>query len=130
MQAPKRVLMGLPPLGGDEELVDEIIERRGTDFELDAPDGADMNRRFETWLLVENIVDLPTMRNLMTYICTGGDVYRAEIVGYFPDGIGTSRAEGVIDTTLPIPRVLFWRDKSHLTTGFSIERLGVDLVTE
>ena len=127
MQAPKRVLMGLPPLGGDEALVDLIIERRGTDYELDDPDGADLNRRYETWLLAEGIVDLPTMKNLMTYICAGGDVYRAEIVGYFPDGIGTSRAEAVIDTTIPIPRVLFWRDKSHLTTGYSIETLGVNL---
>ncbi len=127
MQAPKRVLMGIPPFGGDEALVDLIIEKRGSDFELDDPDGADLNRRFETWLLAEGLVDLATMKQLMTYICTGGDVYRAEIVGYFPDGIGTSRAEAVIDTTVPIPRVLFWRDKSHLTGGYSIDTLGVNL---
>lgn len=124
MQAPRSVLMGIPGL--DEETVDAIISKR--EYELDSPDGADLNRRYETWILLEGIVDLPTMQSLMTYVCTGGDVYRAEIVGYFPDGVGTSRAEAVIDTTIPIPRVLFWRDKSHLNTGYSIERLGIELI--
>jgi len=125
MQAPRRVLLAIPGL--DEETVDLIIQRRGTDFELDDPDGADLNRRYETWLMVEGLLDITTMRTLMKYVCAGGDVYRAEIVGYFQDGIGTSRAEAVIDTTAPIPRVLFWRDKSHLPAGYSIESLGVDL---
>ena len=125
MQAPRGVLLAIP--GIDEDTVDLIIERRGTDFELDDPDGADLNRRYETWLMVEGLVLPETMKGLMKYICAGGDVYRAEIVGYFPDGIGTSRAEAVIDTTVPVPRVLFWRDKSHLPTGYSIETLGVNL---
>jgi len=125
MQAPRRVLLAIPGL--DEDTVDLIIERRGTDFELDDPDGADLNRRYETWLMVEGLLDPTTMKSLMKYVCAGGDVYRAEIVGYFPDGIATSRAEAVIDTTVPVPRVLFWRDKSHLQTGYSIETLGVDL---
>jgi hypothetical protein len=125
MQAPRRVLLAIPGL--TEEIVDQIIERRGDDFELDDPDGADINRRYETWLMVEGIVPLELMKTLMTYVCTDGDVYRAEIVGFFPDGIGTSRAEAVIDTTVPIPRVLFWRDKSHLSTGFSTDFLGSEL---
>lgn len=124
MQAPRRVLMGIPGL--DEEAVDDIINAR--EFELDQPDGADVNRKFETWIMLEGIVELEEMKSLLTYVCTGGDVYRAEIVGYFPDGVGTSRAEAVIDTTVPIPRVLFWRDKSHLTAGHSIDRLGIDLI--
>ena len=124
MQAPRRVLLAIP--GMDEETVDLIIDKRGTDFELDDPDGADLNRRYETWLMVEGLLDAQTMKGLMKYVCAGGDVYRAEIVGYFPDGIGTSRSEAVIDTTVPVPRILFWRDKSHLPTGYSIEALGVD----
>ena len=122
MQASRRVLEGIPGL--DEEIVDAIINRRGEEFELDDPSGADLNRKYETWLLVEGVVDLPTMQSLMSFICTGGAVYRAEIVGYFPDGAGTSRSEVVLDTTVPIPRVLFWRDKSHLRGSFSIDALG------
>jgi hypothetical protein len=126
MQAPRRVLEGIPGL--DYDIVDTIIYRRGEDFELDDPDGADMNRKFETWLLVEGIVDLPTMKSLMSFICTGGSVYRAEIVGYFADGAGTSRAEVVLDTTVPVPRILFWRDKSHLRGSFSIDAMGTNIV--
>lgn len=126
MQAPRIVLMGIP--GIDEDIVDRIISQRGTDFELDDPDGADMNRKFETWLLVEGVVDLPTMKNLMSFVCTGGDVYRAEIVGYFADGVGTSRAEVVLDSTVPVPRVISWRNKSHLRASFSIDALGTNII--
>ena len=69
------------------------------------------------------------MKQLMPFVCADGDVYRAEIVGYFGDGRGTSRAEVVFDNTIPgrVPKVLMWRDKSHLQTGYSIEALGSEL---
>lgn len=124
MQAPRRVLEGIPGL--QPEVIDEIISRR--EFELDDPDGADLNRRYETWLLVEGIVDLATMRTILPFICVGGDVYKAEVVGYFDDGVGTSRAEVFLDTTVPLPRILFWRDKSHLQSGYDIDVLGRDLI--
>ncbi|MEQ1904189.1 MAG: hypothetical protein ABL888_08405 [Pirellulaceae bacterium] len=123
MQASRRVLTAVP--GMTEEILDQIIKLR--EFELDDPDGADLNRKFETWLLVEGIVDLPTMRMMLPFLCTDGDVYQAEVVGFFDDGVGTSRAEVIIDTTVPIPRVLFWRDKSHLQSGYSLDILGVGL---
>jgi hypothetical protein len=124
MQAPRRVLEGVP--GFDEEIVEDIIRLR--EYELDDPDFLDQNRKYETWLMVELIVEPTTMRTLIPFICTGGDVYRAEVVGYFSDGSGTSRAEVVLDTTVPVPRILFWRDKSHLQGGFSIDTLGTNLV--
>lgn len=124
MQAPRRVLEGIP--GMTPELVEDIIYYR--EFELDDPKGADQNRQFETWLLVEGLVDLTTMKLIYPYICTGGDVYRAEIVGYFDDGVGTSRAEIILDHTMPVPRILFWRDKSHIQGGYSLDVLGIDLI--
>ena len=123
MQAPRRVLEGIPGL--DSELIDTIIQVR--EFELDDPGFLDLNRNYETWLLTEFLVDIPTMRSLMPYICVGGDVYNAEVVGYFGDGIGTSRAEAVIDTTTEVPRILFWRDNTRLEGSFSIEILGGQL---
>jgi len=126
MQASRQVMLGIPTM--TEDLVDQIIQRRGTDYELDDPDGADMNRKFETWLMVELLVSQAQMEALMPFICTGGDVYRAEIVGYFPDGVGTSRSEVVFDTTAPIPRVLSWRNKSHLRASFSIDALGTNII--
>lgn len=124
MQAPRRILEGVP--GFTPEVIDRILQVR--EYELDDPDGIDQNRKYETWIMVEGIVDLETMKLLMPYICTGGDVYQAEIVGYFADGAGTSRVEVVLDTTVPIPRILFWRDKSHLQGGYSIDALGTNLI--
>lgn len=128
MQAPRRVLMGVP--GMTEDLMEDLIRLR--EYELDDPKFLDLNRNFETWILAEGLLGLgpeavEQMKLLMPYLCAGGDVYRAEIVGYFGDGRGTSRAETVFDTTVPIPRILLWRDKSHLQTGYSVEALGAEL---
>jgi hypothetical protein len=123
MQAPRRLLSSVP--GMTDEILDQIIQKR--EFELDDPDGADQNRQFETWLLAELLVDLNTMKIMLPFLCAGGDVYMAEVVGYFDDGVGTSRAEVVVDTTVPIPRILFWRDKSHLQSGYSLDLLGTSL---
>jgi hypothetical protein len=98
----------------------------GLEIELE-PGLLDEYRKYETWLLADGHVDLATMKELMPYINSGGDVFRAEIVGYFGDGRGTSRAEAVFDTTLPLPKLLMWRSKSHLQTGYSIEALGSEL---
>ena len=127
MQAPRVVLAGIP--GMDEDLLEQIISVR--EYELDDPNFLDLNRKFETWILAEGLTGigpagLQKMKDLMPFICAKGAVYRAEIVGYFGDGRGTSRAEAVLDTTVPVPQVLLWRDKSHLQTGYSIEALGSD----
>lgn len=120
MQAPRRSLEGIP--GMDSELIDRIIQVR--EFELDDPDFLDLNRNYETWLLTEFLVDVETMRLLMPFICVGGDVYQAEVIGYFGDGVGTSRAEAIIDTTEDVPKLIFWRDKTHLQGTFSVDVLG------
>lgn len=123
MQAPRRVMEGIPGL--DSETLDQIIQVR--EFELDDPDFLDLNRNFETFLMTEFIVDVATMKQLMPFICVGGDVYGAEVVGYFSDGVGTSRAEAIFDTTLEVPRILAWRDKTHLQASWSVEILGEEL---
>ncbi len=128
MQAPRVVLAGIP--GMDEELLEEIINAR--EFELDDPSFADINRKYETWLLAEGRLGfgqpaVQRMQQLIPFICAQGAVFRAEIVGYFGDGRGTSRAEAILDTTVPVPQILLWRDKSHLQTGYSIEALGSEL---
>lgn len=121
MQAPRRVLEGIPGL--TPEQIDQIIQFR--EYELNDPNFTDLNRRYETWLLAELIVDLNTMRTLAPFICCKGDVYRAEVIGYFENGEASSRAEVVFDTTEPLPRLLFWRDKSHLPIGQSVQTLGI-----
>jgi hypothetical protein len=120
-EAPREVLMGIP--GISEEVVDEIINRRSLAIEGDTT-----SRAHETWLLSEAVVTLDEMRLLMPFVCAGGDVFRAQIVGYYQGGGPSSRAEVIFDATGSQPRVLFWRDVSHLGRGFALETLGVDLV--
>ena len=73
-----------------DEIIEEILKFR--EFELDDPYGIDENKKYETWIMVQGIVSVPTMRDVMLpFICTGGDVYRAEIVGYF-DSFGGNLA--------------------------------------
>lgn len=117
-QASAPVLMAIP--GITEEMVDAILsEREITD------ESVDENLRHETWLLTRLIVTLDEMKLLQPFITAGGDVYRAQVVGYFDEGAISSRAEVVIDASELMPRILFWRDISHLGRGFGLETLGI-----
>jgi hypothetical protein len=120
-EAPRELLLGIP--GITEEIVDEIVSRRGL---VDASE--DLGRQHETWILNEAIVTLDEMKQLMPFICAGGDVYRTQIVGYFQGGGPSARVELIFDATGDAPAVLFWRDISHLGRGYSLETLGVDLM--
>lgn len=120
-QAPYEILLGIP--GMEEEMAEQIINLRAAALEP-----GDTSRSHETWLLTEAVVTLEQMKALLPFVCVGGDVYRAQIVGYFQGGGPSARAEVVFDATGDTPRVLFWRDISHLGRGYALETLGVDLV--
>lgn len=124
-QALRTTLMGIP--GMDEELVDTIIEMR-----LPASDGSNPNLDHETWLLTEGALvdeegapDLARMKSLMPFVCAHGDVYGAQVVGFFQQGGVSARAEVLFDATSPTMTVLLWRDLSHLGRGFALPTLGV-----
>ncbi|MCH8235789.1 MAG: general secretion pathway protein GspK [Chloroflexi bacterium] len=117
-QAPRTVLLGIPGL--EPETVDEIISVRFAEVTDEQPE-----RRHETWLLSEGIVDLEQMKEMMPFVTGGGRVYRAQIVGYFDEGGPSFRIETVIDATSGDPRVVFWRDISHLGRGYPLSALGV-----
>jgi len=105
-----------------EEILTEILSRRSPEPQPDKP-----IRRTETWLMAEGIVTLAEMRTLTPFLCGGGDVYRAQIVGYYQGGQAASRAEVVFSATQDSSRVILWRDLSHLGRGYALETLGVDL---
>ncbi len=121
-QAPRTVLLGIP--GMTEEIVDEIIQARIVD---PAQASEDLNRQHETWILAEGIVTLEEMRLLAPLICAGGDVFRAQVVGYFEDGSAATRLEVVIDATSSVPRIVSWKNLTHLGRGYPLDVLGVQL---
>lgn len=119
-QAPYEILMGIP--GMDEEIVSLILEQR-----IPTPDPENPITRHETWILTQGLVTLDQMKTLSPFICGGGDVYRAQVVGYFEDGKAFSRHEVVLDATQPQPKVMLWRDLTELGRGHPLEVLGVEL---
>jgi type II secretory pathway component PulK len=117
-QAPRAILDGIPGITPD--VVEQIVSRR----EYDSTDNP--GRRYETWLLAEGVVTLEQMRLLMPFVTGGGDVYRAQVVGYYQSGQAASRVEAVFDATRSPVRIVFWRDISHLGRGYALETLGVN----
>ncbi len=122
-EAPRAVLQAIP--GMEAELVDAIISAR-----LEDPDDETDHRKDETWLLTTALVSLDEMKALMPYVTTGGDVYRAQVIGYFDRGGPATRLEVVLDATRDLPGILMWRNISHLGRGHPLETLGIDVVVD
>ncbi|MGE0761344.1 MAG: type II secretion system protein GspK, partial [Pirellulaceae bacterium] len=120
-EAAPELLYGIP--GISEELAAEIVVRRS---ELGV--AYEPAYRHETWLLTEGLVTVDEMRALLPFVTARGSVFRAQIVGYYQGGGPSSRAEAVFDATETTPRLLFWRDLSHLGRGYPLDILGVDMV--
>ncbi|MCC7087065.1 MAG: general secretion pathway protein GspK [Pirellulales bacterium] len=120
-QASRVVLQGIPGMAG--QTIDAILSNRTPEAPKDKP-----NRVHETWLYIEGIVDLDTMRGMTPFITGGGNVYRAQIVGYFDQMGPAHRIEAIIDAsnaTNAVPRIVFWRDISNLGRGFELNVLGI-----
>lgn len=122
-QAP-RVLLGSLP-GMPPESVESIIAAR--DFEVDS---ARPERAHATWLLAEGYVTLEEMKQLDPFLCGGGNVFRAQIAGYYEAEGPVARLEVVVDASNGIPKVLHKLDLTPLGAGFGPEILGVELATE
>lgn len=115
-ECPVELLYGIPLL--NEEQIEQILELREIDSD-------DPNRRHETWLMVEGIVTLEEMRTLIPLVTCGGDVYRAQIVGYMEQGGAAHRSEVIVDATTVNPKIVAWRDMTHLGRGFDLAILGL-----
>ena len=115
-QAPRTLLLGIP--GMTEEIVESILSSREPDPALAMP-----SRRHETWILSEGLVTLEQMKTLMPFVCGGGSVYRAQVIGFFEQGGPAVRIEAVLDSSKTPAQVLFWRDISNLGRGYAPEIL-------
>ncbi len=116
-QCPRRLLEGLP--GMDPALVEQILGARQFEVTADQP-----NRKYETWLLTEGILTLEQMKALMPLLTGGGDVYRAQVVGYFDAGGAQCRLEAVIDLSGLMPELVRVRNLTALGQGFDPAVLG------
>jgi hypothetical protein len=116
-QARREVLVGLPNM--TEQIVDAILAAQFQD-DSGSPRLDVMGTRSTTgWLYLEGIVDIWGMRELDPYLTARGDVFRAQILGFFDGGGPVARAEVVVDGTQTPPRIVFFRDLNELGRGYT-----------
>jgi DNA uptake protein ComE-like DNA-binding protein len=114
-EAPREILAGLP--GMTSEILEALIQSRSQSAD-------NSNRKFETWPMVEGILTLQQMQLIAPLVTGGGDVMRAQSVGYFEKSAGFARTEAVIDAAGQVPIVVLYRKMDHLGRGFSQATLG------
>jgi hypothetical protein len=115
--ATREVLAGVP--GIDSDLVERIIGARS----LTAAE--DPARRHPVWLLTEGVVDVAQMRRLLLYLTTGGDVGRAQVIGYYDVRSPVARFETVVDATRKPARQLYYKDLRRLGRGALLDVIDV-----
>jgi hypothetical protein len=119
-QAPRALIAGIPGL--PPTAVEQIIANRDVTIGDQRPE-----QKYETWLLQDSIVDLETMKKLMSLVTTGGSVYRAQVVGFFDEAGSADRVEVLIDATQSPPAIRRRWSLRTLGAGYSPEVLGVPL---
>lgn len=117
-QAPRALLVGVPNLSSTA--VDQIIANRDVTIGQQRPE-----QKYETWLLQDGVVELAEMKKLMSLVTTGGNVYRAQVVGFFDEQGPADRVEVLIDATKSPPIVRRRWELRPLGPGYTREVLGV-----
>ena len=113
--ASRAVLLAVP--GIDAQLVERIVAGRHTTAD-------DPQRRHPAWPLAEGLCEIDEMKALLPYLTAGGDVYRAQVVGFFEEGGAVARAEVVIDATTSPSRQAYRKDLRLAGQGYSWETLA------
>ncbi len=115
--ASKPVLLSIPEM--TETAADQILTQRKNEIDLQ-----ESPQRHPYWILAEEIVDKQQMRKMEPYITTRGDVYSAQVVGYFETTTPRSRGEVIFDRTGETTQLLNWQNLSKLGPGVARRQLG------
>lgn len=120
-EAPAEILAGLSLI--DIDTMSALIEARGAGGGVHTG-STTTDRSHAAWPLTEGILTLDQMRALLPLVTTGGDVFRAQVIG-FDESTGMAvRGEAIIDATTTNPRVVAFRNLTHLGRGFDLSILG------
>ena len=121
--ASRPVLKSIP--GMTEIVVDQILSQRVSESR-----GAEGEVRHPVWILAKGIVTLEEMKQIAPYVTTGGDVFSAQVVGYFEGTSPRARAEVILDRTGEKPKIVSWQELSQLGPGVDRRVLGDELDDE
>ena len=131
-QARFEALMSIPAVDefGDQLMTEDlamiISSSSGVGENGEALTDVIAGRTTPGWLLLEGFVDQPTMRLLGPWVTTRGDIYRAQILGYFDDGGPDTRLEVVFDSSqLPTAIIKAREFPSKLGLGYSRALLNI-----
>ncbi len=122
-EARYEVLIGIP--GMTEDLAAGIV-----DSQMIGPDGEPLEDVMDlhatpAWPYFEGLMDLAELRDFAPYITTGGDVFRAQVVGHDATGTTVVRWEALIDASVVPAKVLMARELAGLGRGYSPTQLGL-----
>ncbi len=117
-QARYETLLGVP--GMTEEIALSIVESKTIGTYGEPLPSVLETHATNGWLLIEGIVDLATMRQLDPFITTRGDVFQAQIVGYFDKSAIASRVNVFVDATQKPVRILSYSDYTELGAGYPL----------
>lgn len=115
-EARPEILLGIPDM--TQEIVQSISAAQMRNMQ--GMPSADVLQRHSTagWIYLDGLVDLEMMRQLDPFLTARGDVYRAQVLGFF-DGSGlVHRQEAIIDATRNPPRIVWQRDLNELGRGY------------
>jgi hypothetical protein len=123
-QARREILMGIPSsTAGTPAFTEQQVEQIISEQQLDAngQPSVEVIQRHNTtgWLYFEGLISLNSMIALDPWLTARGDVYRAQVFGFFDGGGPITRLEAMVDGTQKPPRVIFQRDLNSLGHGYS-----------
>lgn len=120
-EARLETLLGIPEM--DEDLAHAIVNAQMTGTDGSPSTEISAARQTTGWLVIEGLATIQQMRNLAPHICSSGDVFRVQSLGYFGQGGPITRMEAVIDGTFIPPRITYIRDLSNLGPGYPVPTL-------
>lgn len=127
-EARLETLQGIPEM--DDDLANAIVNSQMTGTNGAPSTEISQARQTTGWLVIEGLTTIEQMRKLAPYICSGGDVFRAQSLGYFGQGGPVTRIEAIIDGTFIPPRITYIRDLSNLGPGYPVSTLQGATVEE
>ncbi|QDT29818.1 General secretion pathway protein K [Gimesia panareensis] len=120
-EARLETLLGIPEM--DETLAHAIVNAQMTVTNGAASTEISQARQTTGWLVIEGLTTIEQMRKLAPYICSGGDVFHVQSLGYFGQSGQMTRMEAIIDGTFIPPRITYVRDLSNLGAGYDLSTI-------
>jgi len=115
--ASRPVLKSIP--GMSEIVADQILKQRESESR-----SSESEVSHPVWILARGIVSLEEMKQIAPYVTTGGDVYSAQVVGYFEGTSPRARAEVILDRSGEKPKIASWQELTQLGPGVARSVLG------